>query len=106
MRNANSEAVAEVHTLFHFGAMGAWTDERLVAQFLSGREGNEAAFRVLLLRHGPMVLGVCRRTLGDSHLAEDAFQATFLVLVKKAWAIRDRDLLANWLYGVAQRVAR
>jgi RNA polymerase sigma factor (sigma-70 family) len=106
MRNANSGAVAEVHTLFHFGAMGAWTDDRLVAQFLSGRAGSDAAFRVLLGRHGPMVLGVCRRTLGDSHLAEDAFQATFLVLVKKAWAIRDRDLLANWLYGVAQRVSK
>ena len=90
MRNPNSEAVAEgVHTLFHFGVMGTWTDERLVAQFLSGREGNEAAFRVLLRRHGPMVLGICRRTLGDSHLAEDAFQATFLVLVKKARTIRD-----------------
>src|SRR4051812_11735306 len=107
MRNSNCESVAEgVHTLFHFGVMGTWTDERLVAQFLSGRGGNEAAFRVLLRRHGPMVLGICRRTLGDSHLAEDAFQATFLVLVKKARTIGDCDLLANWLYGVAQRVAR
>lgn len=107
MRNPNSPSVAEgVYTLFHLGVMGTWTDERLVAHYLSDQEGKEAAFRVLLRRHGPMVLGVCRRTLGgDSHLAEDAFQATFLVLVNKAWTIRDRDLLANWLYGVAQRIA-
>ena len=55
--------------------------------------------------HGPMVLGLCRRMLRDPRDIEDAFQATFLVLVRKAPAIRDRDLLANWLYGVAYRVA-
>ena len=80
--------------------------EQLVAQFLADGEGREAAFRALVVRHGPMVLGVCRRILNDPHAAEDAFQTTFLVLVKKAGTLRDRELLTNWLYGVAQRVAR
>src|SRR5215470_15929095 len=106
MRIRYTEAALEsVHTLFQFGAMGAWTDGRLVAQFCSGRDGSDEAFRVLIHRHGPMVLGVCHRVLGDAHSAEDAFQATFLVLVKKAGSLRDSDLLANWLYGVAHRVA-
>ncbi len=98
-------AIGELHTLFRWGAMGTWTDGQLMTQFLASQEGSEAAFRVLIHRHGPMVLGVCRRILGDEHAAEDAFQATFLVLVKKAGTLRDRDLLTNWLYGVALRVA-
>ena len=57
-------------------------------------------------RHGPMVLDVCRQLLGDRHHAEDAFQAVFLVLARKARSIRDPDLLGNWLYGVALRTAR
>src|SRR5205085_2443405 len=57
------------------------------------------------LRHGPMVVNVCRRVLGDQHLAEEAFQATFLVLVRKAGSIRRRELLGNWLYGTAYRTA-
>ena len=98
-------AIGELHTLFRWGAMGTWTDGQLMTQFLASQEGSEAAFRVLIHRHGPMVLGVCCRILGDEHAAEDAFQATFLVLVKKASTLRDRDLLTNWLYGVALRVA-
>ncbi|WP_422924164.1 sigma-70 family RNA polymerase sigma factor [Singulisphaera sp. PoT] len=98
-------AMDGINTLFQFGAMSGWSDDQLVAQFLSGHDGSEAAFRTVLQRHGPMVLGVCRRVLGDAHAAEDAFQATFLVFVKKAATLRDRDLLTNWLYGVALRVA-
>jgi RNA polymerase sigma factor (sigma-70 family) len=98
-------AMDGIHALFHVGAMGNWTDGRLIDQFLTCQEGSEAAFRVLIHRHGPMVLGICRRVLGDEHAAEDAFQTTFLVLVKKAGVLRDCNLLTNWLYGVALRVA-
>src|SRR4029077_5390591 len=55
-------------------------------------------------RHGPMVLGVCRRILGDSHEAEDVFQATFLVLVRRTRSIRRKESVGSWLYGVAQRI--
>ncbi len=98
--------VQDIRTLFDWGAMGTWKDGQLVAQFLSGHDGSEAAFRTLIHRHGPMVMGICRRVLGDEHAAEDAFQATFLVLVQKAGQLRDSDLLTNWLYGVALRVSR
>jgi RNA polymerase sigma factor (sigma-70 family) len=94
-----------LQTLFHWGAIGNWTDSQLMTLFVTDEQGSEAAFRVLIHRHGPMVLGICRRVLGDEHAAEDAFQATFLVLVKKAGGLRDCNLLSNWLYGVALRIA-
>jgi RNA polymerase sigma factor (sigma-70 family) len=78
-------------------------DEELLETFLVDRE--EVAFEALVRRLGPMVLGVCRRVLHDRHDAEDAFQATFLVLIRKAAGIGKRELLANWLYGVAHRTA-
>jgi RNA polymerase sigma factor (sigma-70 family) len=96
----------DLQSLFQLGAMGAWDDGKLVAHFASEQAGCEGAFRVLLNRHGPMVLAVCRRVLGDSHAAEDAFQATFLILVRKAGSVRDHNVLAGWLCGVATRVAR
>jgi RNA polymerase sigma-70 factor (ECF subfamily) len=67
---------------------------------------DEEAFTLLVERHGPMVLGVCRRVLGCYQAAQDAFQATFLVLVRKAGSIERPELLANWLHGVAARTAR
>lgn len=82
--------------------MGA-TDRQLLESFLHGHE--ESAFAALLARHGPMVLGVCRRLLRDVHAAEDAFQATFLVLAHSAVSVRRPDALGSWLYAVAYRVA-
>jgi RNA polymerase sigma factor (sigma-70 family) len=79
------------------------TDGKLLERFRA--RGEEAAFTLLLQRHGPMVLGLCRRLLGQEQDAEDAFQATFLVLVRKAASIRARDSLASWLYGVARHIA-
>src|SRR5262249_54173146 len=72
-------------------------------QFVARRD--EAAFAALLRRHGPMVWGVCRRLLLHPQDAEDAFQVTFLILARKAAAIGQRKLLANWLFGVARRSA-
>jgi RNA polymerase sigma factor (sigma-70 family) len=82
---------------------GGLTDGQLLACFLE--RGDPAAFEGLLRRHGPMVLGVCRRILGDGHDADDAFQAAFLVFVRKAGTIAPRDAVGGWLYGVAYRTA-
>jgi RNA polymerase sigma factor (sigma-70 family) len=75
----------------------------LLEAFLSGR--SETAFEELLKRHGPLVLGVCRRILRDPHDADDAFQATFLVLLRQAGSIDKKESVASWLYGVAYRLA-
>ena len=78
-------------------------DAELLDRFATRRDAD--AFAALLRRHGPMVLGVCRRVLRDAHDAEDAFQATFLVLVRRAYSLSTPELLGNWLYGVAYRIA-
>src|SRR5207253_10042689 len=79
------------------------SDGQLLERF--ARLGDQAAFAALVRRHGPMVLGVCRRVLRHAQDAEDAFQATFLVLVRKAASIVPREYVANWLYGAALRAA-
>jgi len=95
--------LGRIQWLFARGTVSGLSESQLLARFVGDRD--EIAFEAILSRHGPMVLGVCRRLLDDPHDVEDAFQATFLVLVKKAGSLSDRKLLANWLYGVALRVA-
>src|SRR5690348_10101362 len=79
------------------------TDRQLLERYLFRRD--ESAFALLIERHGPMVLGVCRRRLSGPHDVEDAFQATFLVLARQAGSVRKRDSLGSWLHSVASRVA-
>ncbi len=94
-------------TLFSAGAVGALSDPDLLKCFRAeGEARGQEAFRILVERHGPMVLSLCRSLIPDSHEAEDAFQATFLVLVRKGHTIWVRDSVGPWLYGVATRVAR
>ncbi len=96
-----------LESLFDAGALGGLTDGELLECFQTSPDtvGHDA-FRILVERHGPMVLGMCRSLVRDPHDADDAFQATFLVLVRKAGSIQRRDTIGPWLHGVAGRVAR
>src|SRR3982751_6542522 len=106
-RGSTGAAVQDLGTLMRSGAVGSLGDPALLDRFLATRgEEAEDAFAAVVQRHGPMVMGVCRRILGDPDDADDAFQATFLVLARKALEIAHRELLANWLYGVAVRTSR
>jgi RNA polymerase sigma factor (sigma-70 family) len=99
--------LAEPRQSNHFEMPAFWesrSDQELLRLFVEERNG--AAFAAIVHRHGPMVLGVCRRVLHDGHDAEDAFQAAFLVLVHKARSMRDPQSLASWLHGVALRTAQ
>jgi RNA polymerase sigma factor (sigma-70 family) len=97
------EVVQLLRRTVHQQVNDGLTDGHLLTRFIEHRD--RAAVTALVQRHGPMVLGVCRRILRDPHDAEDAFQATFLVLVRKAPSVRQRELVANWLYGVAHQTA-
>jgi RNA polymerase sigma factor (sigma-70 family) len=109
MAAKSSEAVLTrgVQALFASGVVGHLTDGQLLERFVTGEgAAAEAAFTVLVERHGPVVLTVCRQALDNPHDAQDAFQATFLVLLRRAGSIRKRDSIASWLFGVALRLAR
>ncbi len=95
--------VRHIHKLAEGAGVEDLGDGPLLDRFLN--RGEEEAFAALVRRHGPMVLGVCRRVLRDAHAAEDAFQATFLVLVRKARTLDRRGSVAGWLYAVAYHVA-
>jgi RNA polymerase sigma factor (sigma-70 family) len=96
----------QIQVLFTAGTAVGLSDRELLERFLHhGPESGEAAFTALVERHGPMVLRVCNQALRDPHAAEDAFQATFLVLARKARSIRQRDSVESWLFGVASRAA-
>src|SRR6516225_1003727 len=98
--------LGQIHRLWELGTIAGLTDAQLLARFAAGHEdGAKLAFEALVERHGSMVFRVCRGMLGDEHAAEDAFQATFLVLARKARSLWVKDSLASWLYGVAHRIA-
>ena len=104
---ATSSVVRQIGSLFDGGSVAGLTDRELIERFAALRDATgEAAFAALVSRHGPMVLDICQQHSGDLDDAEDAFQAVFLVLARKARSIREPDLLGNWLYGVALRTAR
>ena len=104
MASARSgNALGPIQRLFDEGTLTGLTDAQLLDRFLTGRD--ESAFAFLVARHGPMVLAVCRGVLRDRNDAEDAFQATFLVLFRKAGGLRAAGSLGSWLYRVAYRIA-
>jgi RNA polymerase sigma factor (sigma-70 family) len=100
------QVLKEIHALYSMGTLTGLNDSELLARFVTNEgEASQFAFCALVRRHGPMVLRVCQRLLSDVHDCQDAFQATFLILVKKADSLKDRGSVGPWLYGVANRVA-
>ncbi len=106
-RTESQSVVRQMESLFDGGSITGLTDRSLLERFVD-RHGalGEEAFTALVHRHGPMVLETCRAILGDWQDAEDAFQAVFLVLARKARSLREPDLVGYWLHGVALRTAR
>ncbi len=108
----SASALRHLRDVFTEGTSTGLSDSQLLerfarkhAQSIEAARAAETAFEVLVNRHGAMVWGVCRRVLGDVHEAEDAFQATFLLLVRKAGSLHIDGALGRWLYGVARRIA-
>ena len=105
MSGRTETVVRSLGLLFTEGTHCGRTDAELLERFLSRSDDAAAhAFEGLVLRHGPMVLDVCTKVLRDPHDAQDAFQATFLVLLRSAGKVRDGAKLSSWLHGVAYRV--
>jgi RNA polymerase sigma factor (sigma-70 family) len=105
-KGVQAQVFREFETLFSIGTIDGFSDGQLLTKFGDGRdETAERAFATLVERHGPMVMRVCRAILRDEHEAEDAFQATFLVLARKARSLWVRDSLGPWVHGVACRIA-
>ncbi len=96
-------AISDLGRVFRGETVAGMSEWQLLERYLDARD--ETAFEVILARHAPMVWGVCRRILDDSTDVDDAFQATFLVLVRRARQLGPNDALGPWLYGVATRVA-
>ena len=106
MRMQSAVVGHELDRLFALGAAGTMTDAQLIEVFLGADERSAAlAFEAIVERHGPRVLRTCRSVLREFHAAEDAFQATFLVLARRAHSLGSPELLGNWLQGVAIRTA-
>jgi len=103
------DILKQTEALFSGGAVAGLSDRELLDRFVrfraSNRQAAEASMSALVARHGSMVLGVCRRILGDSAEVDDAFQAAFLVLARKADSVRVDDSIGRWLYGVSRKVA-
>jgi RNA polymerase sigma factor (sigma-70 family) len=100
----NGRVCRAIHALYTAGTVAGLTDAQLLERFAAARD--EAAFEALISRHGPLVLATCRGLLRDPNDAEDAFQATFLILARRAAALWAGPSLAGWLHRVASRVAR
>ncbi len=99
-------SMRQLSTLFNEGVTGAATDGQLLERFATRRgEASEHAFAALVERHGPVVMRLCRSVLRDEHEAQDAFQATFLVLARRAQSLWVRDSIGPWIHSVAYRVA-
>src|SRR5262245_12891523 len=105
VRGSTSALTRELGTLFEVGSLAGLSDRDLIERLSSPcNPAAEAAFEVLVTRHGPMVLRICQTALMNPADAEDAFQATFLVLIKQRGSIRKLDSVGSWLFGVATRV--
>ena len=103
---SSDHVLHQMQRIFNLGTVGMVSDAQLLDWFVSLKdESAEAAFEELMIRHGPMVFGICKSVLRDAHDAQDAFQAVFMVLANRASAIRRKNSVASWLFGVAQRVA-
>src|SRR5262249_28425444 len=105
-RAVRGALMGSMRLLWEAGTVTGLSDAQLLERSAAGGPAAELAFSALVERHGPMVLRVCRRVLRDPHDAQDAFQAAFLVLARRARSIRHPEALASWLHGVALRASR